>query len=428
MSGASLRERLPVMALYVIAVWVPLQYLPTRQYEILPPAVVWLDEALLVFLAVIAAIRAWRHPEQARLPLNSPLLAFLVVAVASALWNGSSIIQLVLGLRALLQCVALCYIIVLLRVSARDLIRLAAVTVSLATLQAPFAVYQFARTYRLMSRDEVFGTMWRGASNSMAYYLLMVMLPLAGFWIRRPGSRWPLAALAAMMVPFVFTSSRGAYYIAPVLCLAAFWEPLRTTRRIRVVMMCGLALALALFAVYYALKPQSYGSEVSAELSPIRVWREQLDSKGGMGRLYYLQHVLGLFRREGLTTLWVGLGPASFSSTSGAYLRAPLLAEATRNAHSPVIPSQLIATLAEFGLLGLAAFAWAVIRGIDVLRAAGRQLRDPSWRGFAEGAFGAGMFFLLVIPLDNIWELQFVAYYFWGMVGAATLALRSNTL
>jgi len=427
MSGSSLRERLPIMALSVIAVWVPLQYLPTRQYRILPTAAVWLDDGLLLLLAVVAAVLAWRCPERVRVPLNLPLLAFLAVSIASAVWNGSSLIQLVLGLRALLQCVVLYYVIVLLRVPARDLVRLATVTVALAALQAPFAVYQFASTFRLMSRDEVFGTMWRGASNSLAYFLLMVMLPLAGFWIRQPERRWPLAALAAMLVPFVFCSSRGAYYLAPIVGVAALWQPLRVNRWLCAALAFGVVLTLSLFAIYYALKPRSYGSEVSAELSPIRVWREQLDPKGGMGRLYYLQYLVGLFRREGWATALIGLGPASFSSTSGAFLGAPLLAEATRGAHSPIIPSQLVATLAEFGLLGLVAFSWAVMRGIGVLRAAARQLQGPGWRGFAEGASGAGLLFLLAVPLDNVWELQFVAYYFWGMVGAATLALRSDT-
>ena len=55
----------------------------------------------------------------------------------------------------------------------------------------PFASWQFATTYELMSRDEVFGTLWRGASNSIAYFLILVMMPLLGLALRRGDLTWP---------------------------------------------------------------------------------------------------------------------------------------------------------------------------------------------------------------------------------------------
>jgi hypothetical protein len=419
--------RLQVAALYAIAVWVPLQYLLTRQYELLPRNAVWLDEALLVLLAFPAVIAALKRPERARSPLTLPLTAFLAVALASAAYNRADLVELVLGLRAPLQCVVLAYVILLLEIPARNLARLGAITVALAALQAPFAVQQLAATYELVSRDEVVGTMWRGASNSLAYFLLMIMLPLAGYWLRRPRPRWPLAALAAMMIPFVFSSSRGAYYLAPVVVIATFWGQLRNHRRLHLLLAGAVVFSAALFAIYYGFKPTSPGSEVDAELSPRRVVREQLDHQGAMGRLYYLRWAADLLRGRGAPAVLLGVGPARFSSTSGAYLGAPLLAEATKGAHSSIIPSQLIATLSEFGVLGLAALSLAVVQGIGLLRAAARRLPEAGWRGWAEGAVGAGLFFVLATPLDNVWELQHVAYYFWGMVGAAAVMLRRGT-
>ena len=418
---------LPLAALYAIAVWVPLQYLATRQFELVPRPAVWLDEALLVVLTGFAMVAAFKRPARLRLPIVLPLLGFLAVAVASSIYNRTSLIELVLGLRAPLQCVLLAFIVVVLDVPDRHLGRLAVITVALAVLQAPFAILQLDATHGLMSRDEVVGTMWRGASNSLAYFLLIVMLPLAGYWLRRPRPRWPLAALAAMMIPFVFSSSRGAYYLAPVAIVAAFWGQLWHNRRFHLALAGALLLAGALFLVYYGVKPRSPGSEVNAELSPRRVVMEQLDPKGAMGRLYYLSYAAKLLVRRGAPAVLLGVGPARFSSTSGSYLGAPLLAEATRGAHAQVIPSQLIATLTEFGLLGLATLMAAVVAGVGVLRRAALRLAEPGWRGWAEGAFGAGVFVLLAVPVDNVLELQHVAYYFWGTVGAAAVALRRSS-
>src|SRR5207244_5787896 len=133
------------------------------------------------------------------------------------------------------------------------------------------------------------------------------------------------------------------------------------------------------------------GSALDPELSPVRLLNEQLDPKGGMGRVYYLGYLYDLFHREGIASFWMGLGPSRFSSSSGAFLGARLLGEATRGAHAQVIPSQLIATLSEYGLLGLAAFGWLVLRALRVMRAAARRAGTPGWRGFAEGAVGAGL-------------------------------------
>jgi len=418
---------LPLAALYAIAVWVPLQYLPTRQFELLPRPAVWLDEALLVVLAGFATAAAVRWPVRVRLPVALPLAGFVVIALASSVYNRTSLVELVLGLRAPLQCVVLAFVVVALDVPEKHLARLAAITVALAVLQAPFAVQQLAATHDLVSRDEVVGTMWRGASNSMAYFLVIVMLPLAGYWLRRPRPRWPLAALAAMMIPLVFSSSRGTYYLAPVAIVVAFWGQLRHNHRLHLLLAGTALLAAALFAVYYGVKPTSPGSEVDAELSPQRIIREQLDPKGAMGRLYYLRYAAELLVRRGGAAVLLGVGPARFSSTSGAYLGAPLLAEATRGAHAPVIPSQLIATLAEFGLLGLAALGLAFMAGVWILYRAAAVLTEPGWRGWAEGAVGAGAFVLFAAPLDNVWELQHVAYYFWGMVGAAAVTLRRSS-
>jgi len=418
----------PLAALYAIAIWIPLQYLPTRQIELLPRAAVWFDEVLLVVLAGFAAVLACRRPARARLPVILPLAGFLTVAVASSIYNHTSLTELVLGLRAPLQCVMLAFVVVMLDVPDRHLAKLAGITVALGVLQAPFAIQQLAATHGLVSRDEVVGTMWRGASNSMAYFLVVLMLPLAGYWLRCPRPRWPLAALAAMMIPLVFSSSRGAYYLAPVAILAAFWGQLRHNRRLHLLLGGGALLAAALFAIYYGVKPRSPGSEVDPELSPRRIVREQLDPKGAMGRLYYLRYTSELLVHRGSVAVLLGVGPARFSSTSGCFLGAPLLVEATRGAHAPVIPSQLIATLAEFGLLGLATMGLAVVAGVWSLRRAALLLANPGWRGWAEGAVGAGAFVLLAAPLDNVWELQHVAYYFWGMVGAAAVALRRSSL
>jgi len=418
---------LPLAALYAMAVWVPLQYLPTRQYALVPPAAVWLDEVLLAGLAVVATVAASRWPVRVRLPFVIPLACFVAAVVASSIYNRTSLVELVLGLRAPLQCALLALVVAAIDVPDRHLIRLAAIAVALGTLQAPFAIGQLVATHELMSRDEVVGTMWRGASNSMAYFLALVMLPLAGLWLRRPRPRWPLAALAVMMVPLVFSSSRAAYYLVPLAVVVAFRRRLRHDRRLQLTLCGGAVLAAALFLVYYAVKPMSPGSEVHAELSPQRVFQEQLDPKGAMGRLYYLGYAWNLLVSRGVPGVLLGVGPARFSSTSGSYLDAPLLAEATRGAHAQVIPSQLVATLAEAGVLGLAALTMAVVAGVQTLRRAALRLADPAWQGWAEGAVAAGVFVLLAIPVDNVLELQHVAYYFWGMVGAAAVALRRGS-
>src|SRR5207248_329002 len=155
-------------------------------------------------------------------------------------------------------------------------------------------------TYDQLSRDEVYGTMWRGASNSIAYFLILVMLPLLGIALRKPEIRWPRWAVMVILVPFVLASSRGAYILFPILFLIAFWEHVRENPVARTILAwCGAA-GTVLFTVYYFLKPESQSMEGTyAEMNPVRLVTEQLDPKYGMGRLYFLGYLYDLFHREG---------------------------------------------------------------------------------------------------------------------------------
>src|SRR6266545_146038 len=78
-------EALAVALLYVTATWLPLQYLFTRTWHVLPLAFVWLDDTALALAAAVAFGIAPAHgAPRLRSPLDLPVLACAAVGVASA--------------------------------------------------------------------------------------------------------------------------------------------------------------------------------------------------------------------------------------------------------------------------------------------------------------------------------------------------------
>ncbi len=389
--------RIALALLYVVAFWLPLQYLPTRALHLLPLGFIWLDDAALVLAAVLAgALAATGDRARLRTPLDIPVAACVAVGVASAAMNRVSPAHLVLGLRGPLQHVLAFYALWYLRPPRRHLIRLAGLSLALALVQVPVTVVQFLATRTAMSRDLVYGTFWAGASNSIAYYLLFFILPLLGLAAARPEQRRALAAAGALLVPFVLASSRGA-----------------------------LAGALGL-GLFYAYKPAIEGHEIAGELSPRRFYIEQWNRDKGMGRLYYARWIAERMAGRGPATLALGVGPSRFSSSAGSYLRPPLLDEATAGGHSPMIPGQLVATFSEYGFLGLLAFGWLVASGILLARRSWAADPGAPDAGLRRGLYAATLFLVVGMPLENVWELPHVAVLAWAAVGWGALRLEGG--
>ena len=417
--------RIALALLYVVAFWLPLQYLPTRALHLLPLGFIWLDDAALVLAALLAfALAATGDRARLRTPLDLPLAACVAVGVASAAMNRVSPAHLVLGLRGPLQHVLAFYALWLLRPPRRHLVRLAGLSLALALLQVPVTLVQFLATRTAMSRDLVYGTFWAGASNSIAYYLLFFILPLLGLAAARPEQRRALAAAGALLVPFVLASSRGTLLVLPFLALFATWPVLRERPR-ALGGVAGLALVGALgLGLFYAYKPAIEGHEIAGELSPRRFYIEQWNRDKGMGRLYYARWIAERMAARGPATLALGVGPSRFSSSAGSYLRPPLLDEATAGGHSPMIPGQLVATFSEYGFLGLLAFGWLVASGILLARRSWAADPGAPDAGLRRGLYAATLFLAVGTPLENVWELPHVAVLAWAAVGWGAISLE----
>jgi hypothetical protein len=143
-----------------------------------------------------------------------------------------------------------------------------------------------------------------------------------------------------------------------------------------------------------------------------------------MGRLYYSGWIAERMAARGPAALGLGVGPSRFSSSAGAWLRAPLLEEATRGGHSPIIPGQVIATLSEYGLLGGATFAWLVLAGVALAWRAWRAAPDGLPGGLRRGVFAAALFLVVGTPLENVWELPHVAWLAWAGIAWAGLSVQ----
>ncbi|MCL6611470.1 MAG: O-antigen ligase family protein [Peptococcaceae bacterium] len=200
--------------------------------------------------------------------------------------------------------------------------------------------------------------------------------------------RWAcLAALAAIAACMVFTYSRGAW-LAMGLAAAAF--SLMYNPRL-------LILMAAMFLAAAKLVP-GIGARLSYMLSPA-----YLASSQRAGRLALWQAALDRFRQDPL----FGTGFGSFGGAVAAR-RVP---------GSFYVDNFYLKTLAESGIIGLAALVWILGSALRCGYAAYKKISRGGLKIMAAAILSALLGVAAHNGVENIFEVPMMATYFWLLAG-----------
>ncbi len=435
-ASIGLWRRLP-LAIHALTLWVPIQYAVTKDLALLPRAAVWLDEATLVGLAAALVLRRVRLSTPfGPTPIDRPLLAFLLVAAASAIANEVRPIVAILGLRDLLQYLVVFYALAWLPLSPRldrACIRLA---VGVGLLQAPVALVQAALLFRgagdrLLegNYDMTVGTFGPSGGDFVAYYVTFLFLLL----LARARYGRPVNALVfpALIIPFVASTSRLCFLAFPPCALWLFRRQVLSHPRRLVVPTAVIGIALAGLALYYRNDP----ALMRMVFDPRTIVASQFTVDAHyVGRAVHYPMAWTMLT-DMAASPWLGLGPGMYVGPTAHHFMVP----ATRLVYDVFgmdpatlrfgsVDSGILPIVTPYGVLGLTAFAWILARVFGMARALERSARRPEDRALGAGMGAIVLFAVLGCLAAPVFEVQVLAYFFWLFAGLAVRAARRNAL
>lgn len=404
----------PRVAIFLLILWVPFQYLLSSQapdpsisvllaFNILPRQAVWLDEIILFGLVLFLAARMVRARSWRRTPIDIFVLFFIIWGLGSSVVNSVPPLNVVLGFRSILQYVLLYYVLVNLSFEEKYLKFLVILILSIGLIQVPFSIYEFLVTGR--AGDTAFGTLGTGGTGNLGHLLTMLMavlLGLARFDIARR-SRY-LAMFFALMVPLVFASAKFSYYAAVVIFL---WMARGSLKTLMAIFLVSCLLAGTVYLTSHVLS-----GEETTQLLPEYLLTRQASTR------YDQYGITWEIIKDYAPNPAIGLGPGAYVSSAGWYFNARFyqLYMEKRGLLGSNIEAGLadIATVgAEYGLIGLAFFLAILIALYQMGRHVYAHVTGNFWKGVTFGFQGTVLFFGLGAIPGQAWQSQPVAMTFW---------------
>ncbi len=409
------------------------------------------SEAVVYALLVVVVLgRLARGRFLRRTPVDLPLLVFLGLALASVFLNHAGIVPSLISLRTLLRYVALFYVVANLPLDERRVRLILLVILAMAAFESAVAALQFVqggptpfwypratalelgeagRNFSILTSGvelgAVIGTL--GHTVDLALFLLVAVTVVTGLLFTQ-GDRvqtvvpsWVLfAALGAFVAAILLTYSRASFLAALVgLGVVAWWRRHRR-QLLRPLLGLGLAAIVLGAALSYA------GTTGDVKLKQVHV-----NPLANIGMAFGSSTLEGRFSN---TRLWL------ITSVGGSVLRSmtPLgyspdeatarrrIAQNARGAldriltYGPFEDVYWVALLSYYGLLGLGAFCWILVR---LYRSAREVMSYTPGLWTRTAATSLASLLVLLIPLTFLvrtFEFRSLSLYLW-LLGGVTL-------
>jgi hypothetical protein len=423
----------PHAMVYLLCLWIPVQYWVTKELGLLPVFFVWCDEALVVLLAATLVLqRLQRRRPWVVTPIDLPLVAFVLMAIVSIILNRVPPLIAALGLRDLLQYVVVFYGLATLPLTPKWDRHWLRIVFAAGLIQAPIALVQALSYFRLSTAriaegnyDMSVGTFGPSGGDMVAYFIVFLLFLLLGR--ARLGDRSGLVLLPVLLVPFVISTSRLCFLFLPI-GLAWFYrrEIRRNPRTLIGPALIALVAAVGLLAYYWNDKEL-----MRMVLDPSVIVASQFNfSLTYQGRMVHYPIAWWILHDMAASPL-VGVGPGMYVGATASFFMVPI----TRLVYDMfqvdptsgrfgTVNSGILPLLVPYGILGAALFVFLVARlyrmGASVAARAGTMTSRALGMSF-QGI----LFFLAVGSLAApVWETQILAFHFWLLAGLTFRAGR----
>ena len=401
-----------------------------------------LSEGLLLGVGLILAILAWRDGRLVkafRYPSTVAFIAFIAVALLSALLNGVPANIAAIGLIFTIDAAACFYLPRLVGFSLRDALGAIGAIVAVIAVAAVIALAQALLSPTLFGLSPVagrFGEVYRLASifgdpNVFGAFLIAAVpfLLLAATRLSSRRLRWAAGAIAFIVMLALWLSFSRGSWVALIVGGGVILAIL--DRR-------ALALGIAVVVVSFLtavtmprdlLVPRAGSGTVVPEERPnlvdSTVDRVNAVREGQDLRTLFALNALPILRDHPV----IGVGPGRYGGAVANTYPTPIYREYRTNVlfkdpTQRTIDNFWLHILVEGGVAGFIAFlVAAMIPGLRILRSARHAI---GWRRIVLGGIAAATAGLALSSVSTmLLEANSVAFLFWFLLGVGSLLVRT---
>jgi len=410
--------------LILVSAFIYTQFFWTRTLGILPQATNWIDDVVVLLLGVLA-LTSVPQPVRLKHTWAWALAAFVALGVVSAFANDVPWRRAALGFRGVLVYVPLYYAVVAASLDEADVWRVVRALVVLMLLQVPVQIVEFGlgiRTNGLSFEalaDVAPGTLGAGLSNALGFLYLPFICGSFALLLARRDRRWLIRGML-LTLGLILSSARAATLLLPV-CLVLTAALVRGvaaafSRRSLLALGAVLLISVGIADAYFRVVT---GGTLLERMSPAQLMQGQLTySPTSASRLAYYPVTWGVLTSVAASP-WIGLGPGNYGSGAGYLTNSPGL-NIIRDVfgqfetdRETALNSQFLASLGEFGILGIVLFFTVILALASRTVVVRRATSDPSSRAVLAAMLVGQLVFLVAAFAEYAWETQPLSYTFW---------------
>jgi len=407
----------PRIALLMFVFLVPTRFWWTDDLHLLPSALRFADDAVLIVLGLRVVCDRLRTGRLiTRTPWDIPFFIYFGVGLVSTIVNQVPIINAVAGIRA-----PVFYALTLLVVAngcehfdREYLDWIWKLMLVFCALQILGGIYQYP--HRGFGADSLTGTMGPNGPNDLGMFLVPALFYLLSLRVDSGDKRLTvISGIGVYALTMILCGSRASWFISLAAMLVLWGGRLR---RVRALITTAVALGVVAFIATRVILLQGV-SRISAAIGLSGIYAALFLPSSGGGNLAYFPIVWHLVTKHAPVPL-LGLGPGMVSSGAAAHLNAPIYRNILYDYFGQTmfhldgnVESQILSTGGEFGPIGLLAMLSVFVIWCVIALRAHRRSTDPGERAMGAAVLAAAAGALMPIPIRNVWEIPHLAFSLW---------------
>jgi hypothetical protein len=286
----------------------------------------------------------------------------------------------------------------------------------LVAIQIPEVVIHYLASGAVV--DRISWSLGPYGTFPLGVFCIYAMCLIAGIIVTRGATVARVAALCVLLVPSVLGEIKALVLLGPLSVMAVLLIPsarlVSIGRRLAVVAFVLVAVC-GLYAAWAVVYPGSDNllSRVVSQLDQLVTQSRSVTGAKGVDRLSWTVESASALAKVGGLTFGAGPGSGLAGGVAG---------------NASAGQTQITSALWDFGILGMASYAWLLLAALGAIVAAIRRVRGRRALGYACAMVGMWLFYAILGPnYDQVWRYDAPSFLFWVLLAGLYVASRSSS-
>ncbi len=389
--------------------------------RVIPKEITWLPDVILIILTAKVAFLQAGEKRFKGTPIDTAVLAIIMVGITSAMYSTVSPVTVILGFRNFFKYVLMFYILRNIEPNERFYRLFLTLLFIFAVVQIPVTIVQ-ALYYGNIGEDiadNVSGTLGWRTTGAMAIFMGFFASILTGLFVRQRKLIFLLLG-ASCFIPVILGSGLFGFYIIPpaILICLIYGYPKTLRNFFKLIALIGTMAFLIWTSINF--HDHLYQGKLAETIrSPRKFYRFNLNyrKEGTFGRFQVIKVANDLLSQH-LPYLVIGFGPGNASDSFFSQYKGRLEKQFQGRKIAGV---QMTAIILEFGYLGLVLFLYLFYRLLKINAIFYKNTSSDYWKAISIGYNGMVFCYIAGIFYNPAWFFDVLAFTFWFISAAIVI-------